>query len=589
MDGIAAANLKIRPQKFDMWVFCILFAAYCGFCLYLMSEVPYLTWFDFTPIAEKFAAGTLGFSDLLWAYGEHGMLGYSLLFLLNVAVFNMSVFFDVWLNNICVLFVALCCYWFIRRTVDEGPLYRPAILLLALVSFNFMQLTSGAMETQVRLGAALFIPVAWMSGEAILFQKSPRYLAAVVGLTFLNINVFGTMYSFAGIGACMLAAAVVMVCRKKVQRGPLVVLVCNIAFTALYLVEYGTFGRGGMKGSVLGPALGTVFTSPFETAKAFIAYLGSTVLGAAGYKVLPGWLYLLVGLAVAAIYGFAIYCFFSGKMYTRTLVPLLFMVYTVATFGMVFLSRIHLVEGSLWTLFPNWWYHMHTKPGAIACVWILLYYSTIKSEHLPVLVKKYVGRCLTFLLVALMLAGNAMALYRVPHERQYYLSKQPYLFYTEEFMPVDEDGITPLTESKDMTMNAIEVMKNLHLSVYRYHDIYENSLEHLAFDTSGGEEGLWDDGWAEPYVRTSVTAGATGRVSLLLYYPGEITDDLKGTVQINGVAHNFKITDDNILLEYEVEPNSEVDIVITSEFVYSGLSEDDERQLSFVLLELTAE
>lgn len=96
----------LKKNKFEIGVVLLFGAIYCIYCSYVMLELPFLTWFDQLPLIDKLYTKELSLSDLMNTYGEHGMFGTNLLFLLNCGVFNMSTLFDVYLNDINVIIVA---------------------------------------------------------------------------------------------------------------------------------------------------------------------------------------------------------------------------------------------------------------------------------------------------------------------------------------------------------------------------------------------------------------------------------------------------------------------------------------------------
>lgn len=82
-----------KKNRIEIASFFVLFAIYSLYCLYSMIELPWLTWVDQFHIVEDYYGKTLSFKSFLTAYGENGLLGYNVLFLLNVIFFKMTIFF----------------------------------------------------------------------------------------------------------------------------------------------------------------------------------------------------------------------------------------------------------------------------------------------------------------------------------------------------------------------------------------------------------------------------------------------------------------------------------------------------------------
>lgn len=169
-------------KKYKMEICCVsVFAIfYIGCCSYYMIELPHMTWFDQIPLIDKFYSHTLNFRDLMSTYGEHGMFGTNILFLLNTILFKMSTLFDVYLNDLNVLIVAVICVYAIRNTWGKPRSlgYYITVLGVCFFAFNILQESSGAMETQVRLGLLFCVLIVFYIDSLLHSNKiGPRKLA----------------------------------------------------------------------------------------------------------------------------------------------------------------------------------------------------------------------------------------------------------------------------------------------------------------------------------------------------------------------------------------------------------------------------
>lgn len=585
----------LRFTGYERVIFCILFAVYALYCYYIISETPYLTWFDFLPFVDKFLDGNLQLSDFFappsaidFGYSDHGgYIAYKLLLIVNAVLFDLSTRFDVTVNCLVVLGIALACFYGIKSTAVEqhSKVYMLCMLLVALFCFTPMQNTSGAMETQVRMGIGFFVLTAFLSSRVLLRPVSGLVVLLTAGVSFLSIVVFGTMYSFAGAivlcAVCLFCAIFHVERRKKA----LVLLGANLAGSLGFMLLFDFFGNINRKSDNIAGRLLQMFTQPLETAKAFGAYNGSSVLGYATLADgrLSSRLYLLVSLVVLLVFAFAAYCYVSSKMYRTTYVPLFLAGYSWVVFLLIAAGR-----HTGWPWFTSWWYYVNIKLAAIACVWAILY-KCQQLRQAPAPDKK--GRAVVLLckgsalvLLATVLLGSWNQLARAGGERAYYLNMQQHFGDSPETMPVDESGLTPFQYGLEPTMASIEILQKHNLGPFKYYDSYLIAMEgQNRIVRPIATEGLWDDDWAEPYMQTSVESNETGYLSISMYYPGEITEQLTGVVKLNGEAHPFQISQENILLEYDVAPDSIVNIVIECDFEYPDMPAEDQRELSFVL------
>jgi hypothetical protein len=466
----------VKENKFEIIVIMIGFLLYCWFCNDYMCELPHLSWFDFFYLIEEDAADTLGFKDLFTKYSEHGMFGYNILFLINVKLFHLTTFFDVYLNDILVLITGIVSVKSVKKIANDNILiYRTAVVLITFINFSFIQLSSGAMETQVRLGIFLFFITAVYTDRYLQNEFEIYSTIRLVLLIIFSINIFGTMYSFAGIPMIFLMG-IYNIRKKKNRKGVITVYSAYLAAAVGYVVEYGIISSGeklGSEGGILKGIL-NLFSDFKETVLSILGYNGVSLLGSAGYYDgnVSNKVYIILGIMVSVVWIIGIVYYFKTRMYEVTYLPGFLMGYT---FCVLIITRIG--RGFEWDWFLNEWYIVHTKFGLIGCIFILCYVLKDK-DNISVLMKRLV----LFLGVCSVIAaiyGEILCIKREPNVKQYYLAKQEYLFVDSENMPVDENGQTPLLASADVTEKSINILKEQGLSVYRFYPVYKKSLEIL--------------------------------------------------------------------------------------------------------------
>ena len=444
---------------------------YIWYCQYTMTELPHLTWFDQFPIVKDYFSDNLSWSTFCNRYGEHGMLGYNFLFLFNVAFLHMTTSFDVILNDINVIICGVLLLYAFFKTMQK----RQHSLIVSLcgagsiVLFNFgcMQGSSGAMETQVRLGILFFIIAAILIDYLLQSGTSSRiWLAVTIAVIFISLNLFGTLYSFAA-APLIFIVCFVLALRSKDQRIRVNAIGVNLAYvlgTVLYVFEYNLLASSSFQDLDNGGILSTVWTiltHPFETLLSVFSYAASSVLGYGSWTEhkISDSAYLAIGLMITLCALYAVWRFFQAKLYKYTWMPLFLMGYAIMVFVLTLIGRYN-----SWQWFINEWYQVHAKLLPISIVWILC---------LDVVKGKYFLRGVQVIacsaLVVFTIFGNAAQLERAPWIKLYYEEKQPYLFVEDaKDMPVDENGLTPLIMPLDITMDCINTMREYKLSVYWY-------------------------------------------------------------------------------------------------------------------------
>jgi hypothetical protein len=467
--------MEVRRKKA---VFCILLLAsfaYIWYCNAVMTEVPHLSWFDQLPIADAWFQGRLTWKDLISSYhsGEHGMFANHVLYLLNVIWFQGCTKFDVYLNDLNVVVTGAICMVLSYRMLKQMKSCLFYLAAEALFLFSFVQGSSGAMETQVRLGILSFlITMIFVDRELReCATQSRKHLYAALLLIALSILVFGTLYSFAGVPLVWLLVLITYRRDSKGQKRKLAVAAVYALSVPVYLAEYRIFGfmqdavqeRAGVMQN-----LGYALAHPVNTLKCLLAWYANGVMGWAYHesgKYTPaGW--MLFGVLACTFLVFAVVLFFRCRMYERTWLPLMCIVYSFGVFWLVLLGR-----ETQWEWFSSEWYSVHMKIAYAGAVWIIGYVSGRQKG----IWKKLVCTGSVLLLCVCSCMGNYEAVKRAPYVHLYYKNMQKYLFVEDErLMPVDAAGNTPLLDTLDRTMDAIAVLKKYRLSVYKYWDAYEN-------------------------------------------------------------------------------------------------------------------
>lgn len=586
MEGI---KQTIKKYSFEIGIISIFSIAYVIFCWFFMEEVPFLTWFDQFPLIHKYYGGILKFKDLLTIYGEHGLLGYNVLFLINVIVFKMTIFFDVLLNDINVIIIGIISVLMIRKFYDTSKtkIYKFCVILICFFSFGFIQLSSGAMETQVRLGLLFFVLLAIMVDKVIRQNVSMKYLIVTILMIFVSINIFGTLYSFAGIAIVFIIIIILFIINRKINTQHAALAISFIISALLYFLQYGLIGRGSMKSGTLTDSIKNIIVHPLASLSDILAYNASSLFGYATYadNRLSNIAYILAGVVITCIYIFAIFCYIKSKLYTKTYLPIMFIGYSVFVLFLTMIGRYNLD----WSWYVQYWYTVHTKLLPIGVTWIFLYYfQTSKNKQ----------KIITTSLLTIMLFGNIFGnfaeLIRSPYEREWYLAKQPYLFAQNiDELPVDQNGQTPLLHTPQVTFDAINTMKKYGLSIYKYYSAYEEMSKIAGRNIIGNSlsssetiSGLYSDNWATKNFELKIKTGDEGKIIITGYYPNKLTGEETGTIFIDGgTVSKFKIIESNFTIEVKAPKNKIINLKIQNDFDFAA-TPPDERRLSFILSDI---
>lgn len=563
---------------------CIFGLCYSLYCMQVMVELPHLTWFDQIPLAETFFEGRLTAKDLFSRYGEHGLFATNILWLINCSYFGGSTLFDVVLNDINVFLCGIIVLYGTAITIKSTKVATISMFMEAIFMFTCLQNSSGGMETQVRLGILFFLIAMIFVDRELRNDKTNKWtLTATIVVILISINVFGTLYSFAGVPLVWL----IVVLQKKKKKNHIIIAVFYLVTILLYILQYSwDFPASDASG---GGFLEKI--NPLNILFCVFAWCGNGVLGwayheAAAYNAVA---YMIIGAIVFVAIAWSVVLFFKSKMNEKTWLPLMMIVYSFGVLAMVYLGR-----SSEWQWMQNDWYNVHVKTALAGAIWIFGYYIANNFESISRKSVSFVASIfLPSVMVVLSVYGNFFTLKRAPHVHNYYAEKQQYLFVqSADDMPVDSNGNTPLLHSLDKTMQGIKILRKYNLSVYRYWDAYQESLPieerfvGASLSDCAREQGLYDDGWVSSYASLWIQTGQKGLVHLKGWYGRELTGEEKITVYCNGIeAAVYTVTSDMFEFDIPVSPDSIVKLEIKTNFCYPP-SNLDERNLAFVLNDL---
>ena len=579
----------IKKYKFEIIFLTIGFVFFVWFCNSYMVELPHLAWFSQFQLLEPFFNKRLDLIKILSVKcGTHGLLGYNLLFLLNTVCFKMTTFFDVYLNDLIVLIIGIVSVCQLRKlSAKKDFSYLIALFLVCFTAFSSIQLSSGTMETQVRLGILFFVLASLYIDKILINDYSKKDLIWAITLIFLSMNVFGTAYSFAGVPVIFLVCIIIFVKNRKLDIARLSVIISYVFATILYFIQYFYLVDGfnrGKEGSLL-MCLVEIITHPLEVIRAICGYNASGLIGSAGFldgKVSSRF-YFALGAVVSAIMIFAVIKFIQLKIYKQTFIPVLFIGYSFFVPLLVMLDREISLE---WVI--NEWYVVNTKLGIIGTIMILFY--IFQRSALNSLSKVVTIGSLAVIFV-FSLYGNILHVKRAKPVRAYYEAKQPYLFAQSiEELPVDGNGLTPLLATPEDTMKAIGLMKKYRLSVYKHYGAFEKYLKMFGKyepgstrDTINVLSGVYDDFWLEKLSEFELKTKGKGEVTLKFYYNGELSGSETGKIYVDGdFARDFLITGDVTEVSFTAPISSKVSIKIENDFDRAI----DNRKASVILMEV---
>ena len=356
------------------------------------------------------------------------MFGYNLLYLINVKYFSLTTKFDVILNDVFVfLSFFICAIFFVKSEKRNIKKMIIPLFCMSLFSFSIIQGSSGAMETQVRIGMSLS-PI-YAAILSYIYNKEDRMnwknILLIVVISIIYINIFGTLYSFAIIPFMFIAIIYAFIARDKHKFNYIFPFIVIILCCLLYMYEYGVFlfdkSNPGQTGGVFEGVI-LLFKNIGETFLSWFSYNAGGVFGFDFDLVEMKNTFLGVGIFISFLILVSIFLFFYKKINKKSWVPFLLIGYSIFVFVLTRIGRIN-----SWQYYCAEWYIVHTKYQMVGIIWIISSYLFDKKKFSYVF--STLNFAVNFVLLLFLLVGNKIISDRLPHVAMYYEGKQTYLFY----------------------------------------------------------------------------------------------------------------------------------------------------------------
>jgi hypothetical protein len=435
-------------------------------------DVYYLDGLMQVPNLEKYYAGTLTFQDVAKPWGEHRLIAYTLMFLLNARLLGLNAVAEpYWFLFTYALIAGVLYFPFaevFRKAGGNRREWRIAVAYIAIlyVIFGLTHPPFHLMTTQFVFGTFLFVV-----GAIMLDRMSRDLPGAYLPVAFVIVMaLYIGLFSGAYFGGALLATVGCVGVRLLLERKVSARLIVAVGLTLMLMLAYILSTRVTLNDVSLGGKLSTFFSRPSETFMALLAGLSASNLdqhafaerlgGNTAFVVANGAFLLVLG-------GYASYRFVVVRMFRYSYLPLLLMLYTVGTIFTIRLGRLD--GGWLWPM--SAWYSFHLMYYLIGLLWILAYdllvgdgrarvssrYTWTHRANALVAVAGMVG------VVAVQTYSNFAQYERAPDVRQWLEVKRQIM--------LDPAGrsLEPLLWDDVGSLHAIEVLKKHRLSVFRAH------------------------------------------------------------------------------------------------------------------------
>jgi hypothetical protein len=331
------------------------------------------------PAIGDLLRGHLSFGDLAPFFGEHLLIGYRMLILLNAKFLSLDMRLDPIMFVAASAVTASLLYAGCLKVFSNvrRALLVPIFLPLGFLCFSLVAPPEMLMTTQFVWGTVVALAIAWLlqrdfdtSGRERDHPR-PRWQFIAV---FVLIPVYFAVFSGAYFPGLMLGLFAMYAFRALLKRAKwfevrtvavlALVVVSALAYTYV-LVTVEAQQQAAASGGI-----GHFFADFGTTLLSYVAGVGSGLIDQHTLTGTSPSVLLAVGGVMVAIGLVAMWLFVRTKMYLKTYLPVYCIFYSLGIVTSVRMGR-GLLGG--WGWIANEWYSFHLRFFIIGVAWILLY------------------------------------------------------------------------------------------------------------------------------------------------------------------------------------------------------------------------
>lgn len=338
-------------------------------------DTVFLDGFIHVPLVGRFMSGNLAMSEFFQPAGEHILLGYKALFLLNARYLDLDMRLDPVMFVLSFLLLSSLIYLECSKILKNEKLWLLGIFFipLALISFSLTAPPLMFMSTQFTWGASIALLTAWfLQNEFDRSSITPRVAWPLVG-TLVSLVVYYLVFSGSYFPGMIFGIAGMIILRLIVEKrqpdwriGSVILVGAICSFWYVYIVFFVQVWGGEAS---LTHRLDHFATAPADTILTYFAGIGASLVDQHSLENKISVL-LYLGGAMVLIAGFAIWLYLKTRMYRLTYLPIFCLSYSLGIISAVRLGRNQ--QGD-WGWIANNWYSFHLRLFCLGVVWILLF------------------------------------------------------------------------------------------------------------------------------------------------------------------------------------------------------------------------
>ncbi|MEI8327613.1 MAG: hypothetical protein WCG02_00560 [Candidatus Taylorbacteria bacterium] len=465
-------------------------------------------------LINHFFDGSLRFGDLWATYNGANIFGGLIITLANIVFFGLNTRFEMILSLVFMGITSVVLFEYVRKLflpIASRKLIQLLFSIILLIVFSLNQwenivFSGGAIQI---IGLLPFILVMLFFDTIIRKSLGRNDILYYLVIVLLSV-IFGCQYAFGLIAAIIVSVVIKKVFDRADKLHSYNMIFAILANVTIYIVfYYSVFNNNVANGGVI---LSSFMNNTVESLKfIFLTFCGTSVgvdlYNYSNIGIVGG---VVIGIIVVSIYLYAIFLYFKSQLSKQTIVPLLMIIYSIITVGMIFISRFNF--GIAYGLSSR--YTTSTMLGIIGCIIIFLY--SIFNRHSTSKVKMYsVTNLLILMSLLFVILSQALTIRQEwlisPYRKEAYNKMRLMALDIDAYS--NDDMVLFQAKNSQYVIDTIATLKKYKLSVFR-EDIPVEKIMKLS--------GWNSDGWISRNARMRIMSGQQGILSMSIYVPPDI-------------------------------------------------------------------
>lgn len=588
-------NSKIRENKLFIFVLLSVFFIYIIYINRSAANIIFQDQYDFLGFIERYFNGNLKFIDLWQSHMEHRTLGYNILFVINAKYFDLNTLYEMYLGSIFLVITSVLLFRQYKKSLnfDTSKLWTTfAFIPIVLIVFSLNQWENIVFG----LGMSIFLRMMFFLLTFITFDNmlSGKSSTPFVILLTLSILLFGAGYSPAIVVSMVLILVLKIYIDRKTskERNIKSLLTIIIASSILFLIYFYKIYDKNMVNNTTGitEKVEFILNNPIMAIKFLLSSFSSSLIGLNFLnKYFDDVGILILGVFVIIIYLSSLILFIKVKMYEKTYLPLLLIIYSLIIYGLILIGRLD--YGVKYGMSSR--YVTDTQYGIVGATWIFIFYLFNKIKRKIVDFKSYI-----FILICIFLVSASQLIIFFtewnigPYRQENFNQLRDIAIYPELYHDSDFENFQyPIDKVKD----GLEILKKNNLNVFSEDPkfLIGSNLESAKVGYGWYSKDSNGQSWINKSSIARFKSGSNGNMSIKGYVPDVYQKEVNIKIYINEHLIETKTLEHgNFTLDFPIAKNSNIDlkIQVDQSFVPKELGiNEDSRELSILIQAIEVE